>query len=252
MLFCHQSGGVLAISQPAHAWISGQLLRAWEEPLDEPLLLAAEQHDIAWMEWEVAPSFDPATGRPHLFRHVGAALHAPLWARGVERAYHAWGAHVALLISRHGSTIYARYTDRHQLSAADGEAVDRFNATQSQRQAAWTRQLDLGRALLDRHSALVAFADTLSLALCGELRTPLALEAPGTDGRMRELSLVANPGAPAEFRLSPWPFRTRALTVSADAMPMPAGGRFTDEAAMRDWLASGARTRLEIRLIAGD
>src|SRR6516165_6585735 len=32
MLFCNHNSGVLAISQPAHAWISGQLLRAWAEP----------------------------------------------------------------------------------------------------------------------------------------------------------------------------------------------------------------------------
>ena len=42
MMFCNHGSGVLAISQPAHAWISGQLLRAWAEPLGEPLLLAGE------------------------------------------------------------------------------------------------------------------------------------------------------------------------------------------------------------------
>jgi Protein of unknown function (DUF3891) len=58
MLFCNHGSGVLAISQPAHAWISGQLLRAWAEPLGEPLLLAGEQHDIGWLDWEAAPTFD--------------------------------------------------------------------------------------------------------------------------------------------------------------------------------------------------
>lgn len=76
----------LAITQPAHAWISGQLLRALADPLAEPLLLAAEQHDLGWLDWETAPSFDPQTGRPRLFRSVGAAMHAPMWAKGVERA----------------------------------------------------------------------------------------------------------------------------------------------------------------------
>ena len=40
MLFYNHGSRVLAISQPAHTWISGQLLRAWAEPLGEPLLLA--------------------------------------------------------------------------------------------------------------------------------------------------------------------------------------------------------------------
>src|SRR5450432_2674780 len=74
MLFHEQSSGApLAISQPAHAWISGQLLRAWNRNFAEPLLIAAEQHDIGWMDWETAPSFNAATGRPHLFREIGAA-----------------------------------------------------------------------------------------------------------------------------------------------------------------------------------
>ena len=53
MLFRQDDQGVIAISQPAHAWISGQLLRAWDREFSEPLLLAAEQHDIAWLDWEV-------------------------------------------------------------------------------------------------------------------------------------------------------------------------------------------------------
>ncbi len=52
MLFRSQSSSVLAISQPTHAWISGQILRAWDENLRETLLLAAEQHDIGWLDWE--------------------------------------------------------------------------------------------------------------------------------------------------------------------------------------------------------
>jgi hypothetical protein len=95
-LFRKQSPGhqqsTLAISQPTHAWISGQLLASWAETLDKPLLLAAEQHDIGWLDWETNPSFDARTGRPHRFRDIGAAAHAPMWVRDVERALDAWGA----------------------------------------------------------------------------------------------------------------------------------------------------------------
>jgi len=91
MLFRSQPHGVLAISQPTHAWISGQILRAWDDKLREPLLLAAEQHDVGWLDWETEPTFNPSTGRPHLFREVGAATHAPMWTRGVQRAGDAWG-----------------------------------------------------------------------------------------------------------------------------------------------------------------
>src|SRR5436190_24297657 len=83
MLFRSQSSGVLAISQPTHAWISGQIQRAWDENLGETLLLAAEQYDVGWLDWETEPTFNPSTGRPHLFREVGAATHTPMWAKGV-------------------------------------------------------------------------------------------------------------------------------------------------------------------------
>ncbi len=115
MLFRALPGGDwLAITQPAHALVSGQLLRAWgaagfarPDPAEE-VVTAAAQHDVAWMGWEAAPTLDPETGRPALFRRVGARVHAPMWAEGVRLALAAWGPWAALLVSRHGSLIYTR------------------------------------------------------------------------------------------------------------------------------------------------
>ena len=183
MLFRDQPSGALAISQLTHAWISGQILRAWDENLPETLLLAAEQHDIGWMDWETEPTFNAQTGRPHLFREIGASTHAPMWTRGVQRAVGAWGTHVALLISRHGGVIYRRYTDRHRVSEADAAAAQNYLKVQSQIETVWSQALGLEAAELDRETALLAFSDTLSLALCGELKTPLDVEAPGRDGK---------------------------------------------------------------------
>src|ERR1700712_2465596 len=149
MLFHDDSSGVLAISQTTHAWISGQLLRSWAEDVGEPLLLAAEQHDIGWLDWEAAPSFDTRTGRPHLFRDVGAAIHAPMWTRGVERAAAAWGTHVGLLISRHGGVIYNRFTERHRTDPADALAAQRYLVDQAACEADWARTLGLSVAELE-------------------------------------------------------------------------------------------------------
>ncbi len=242
---------VLAISQPTHAWVSGQLLRAWAERLEEPLLLAAEQHDLGWLDWETAPSFDPRTGRPHLFRAVGAAVHAPMWAKGVERALDAWGTRVALLISRHGGLIYTRYTDRQRISEADAAAADRYLETQAPMQAAWAQALGLDAAVLAHDSALVALSDTLSLAFCGELKAPLEVEAPDRAGGRRRLRLAARPADPTEFTLSPWPFDGEALVVEGEARPMPERGRFADEAAMRAWFAAPERVMFRARLTPG-
>lgn len=251
MLFREALGAApaLAISQPAHAWISGQLLRAWADPPEEPVLLAAEQHDLGWLDWETAPSFDAQAGRPHLFRAVGAAVHAPMWARGVDRALNAWGQRVALLVSRHGGLIYTRYTDRHRVAPADAAAAARYLDTQAPLQAAWAQALGLDDAALAHDTALVALSDTLSLALCGELATPLEVEAPDRTGGRQTLRLAARP-EDAAFTLSPWPFRGETLVVEGEARPMP-GGRFADEAAMQAWLARPERVAFRARLTPG-
>ena len=63
-------GTFLAIGQASHAWLSGQLARAWGnerfgavEPWEE-VCLAAEQHDIGMAQWERAPTLNPDTGLP--------------------------------------------------------------------------------------------------------------------------------------------------------------------------------------------
>jgi hypothetical protein len=250
MLFRTEPSGVLAISQPAHAWISGQILRGWDEALSEPLLLAAEQHDIGWLDWETAPTFNPQTGRPHLFREIGAAVHSPMWRQGVERALGAWGAHVALLVSRHGGVIYRRYTDRHRISEADAAGAQAYLETQAPLEAGWAKTLGLDAAALQKQTTLVALSDTLSLALCGELKTPFEVEAPSASGGTETLRLVERPGHPFDFVLSPWPFRKDVLDVEGEARPLPATGRFDDEAAMRTWLKSPERTVFRARLMS--
>jgi hypothetical protein len=250
MLFRTEPSGVLAISQPTHAWISGQILRAWGEALGEPLLLAAEQHDIGWLDWETAPTFNHETGRPHLFREIGAAVHSPMWRHGVERALGAWGAHVALLVSRHGGVIYRRYTDRHRISEADAAAAQAYLETQAPMEAAWAKTLGLDAATLQKQTTLVALSDTLSLALCGELKTPIEVETPNARGGTEILRLIERPGHSFDFVLSPWPFGKDVLDVEGEARPLPAAGRFDDEAAMRTWLKSPERTLFRARLMS--
>jgi hypothetical protein len=251
MMFRTQPDGVIAISQLTHAWISGQLLRAWDEPLSEPLLLAAEQHDLGWIDWEVAPSFDARTGRPHLFRAVGPSTHAPMWAKGVERALDGWGAHVALLISRHGVGVYRRFISRPRLAPTDAEAYDNFMETQAIKQLAWARRLGFDEARLTRESALIAFVDALSLALCGDLQPPLEIEAPSRDYETRMLRLAERREGSFDFALSPWPFRDGDIRLEGEARPLPGEGRFADEASMRAWLAAPERVTFHARLTAG-
>ena len=248
MLFREHPSGALAISQPAHAWVSGQILAEWGLRQKRSLVLAAEQHDIAWLDWETAPSFDVATGRPHRFRAIGAAAHAPMWTAGVERALQAWGLHPALMISRHGAVIYRRFTDRHRLGSADAEAAERYLREQAPREAVWAAALGLDEAALARDSDLIAFADTLSLVLCGELAAPLAIEAPGF-GRIAVGEGEGVGENHACFTLKPWPFRTERVVFEAEARRLPRAGRFPDEASMRLWLADPGN-RVTFRITA--
>ena len=136
----------------------------------------------------------------------------------------------------------------------DAAAADHYLATQAPLQAAWARALGLDDAALAHDAALVALSDTMSLALCGDLRTPLDLEAPDRAGGRRTLCLTgrltARPEDAAGFTLSPWPFRADALLVECEARPLP-GGQFADEAAMRAWLAEPERVAFRVRLTPG-
>jgi hypothetical protein len=240
---------VLAVSQPAHAWVSGQLLRHWAERLDETLLLAAEQHDIAWLDWEVEPSFDPATGRPYFFRDVGAASHAPMWEAGVARALSAWGRRVALLVSRHGSIIYTRFTDRHRSADADGIAAAEYLRRQGAVQAEWASALRLDAGTLVHDTGLIAFADTLSLVVCGALPLPTRIEVPAGYGPARHIHVHSHPDRTGTVVVDPWPFSSDFITIEVEARSLPPAGRFADSASMHAWLAEPSRRTLQSRLV---
>lgn len=248
-------GGWLAVSQPMHALVSGQMARAWgapgfarPEPFEE-IATACAQHDLAWMGWEAAPGFDPATGRPQAFRAVGAAEHAPMWARGVELALASWGPWVALLVSRHGSRIYGSYTDRHRISAADAAAVEAYERAQSALRRDLLARLGAREAEMEAAAALVAATDALSLAVCGGIATlGGAGFAPLAGGGEVPLRLAEGDGVLA---VAPWPFAAPELRLAWSARRFAPGTRWRDAAAMRAGLAAAAWDRIEARLVPG-
>ena len=146
--------------------------------------------------------------------------------------------------------IYRRYTDRHRISEADAAAAQTYLETQAPLEAAWSKTLGLNAAALQKQTTLVALGDTLSLALCGELKTPIEVEAPNASGGTEILRLSERPDHPFDFVLSPWPFRKDVLDVEGEARPLPAAGHFDDEAAMRTWLKSPERTVFRARLMS--
>ena len=238
---------LVAISQPEHALVSGHILAGWARPLDERIVLAASQHDVAWLDWEVAPTFDPQTGRPREFRSIGASEHAPMWERGVDQALAAWGRRVALMVSRHGSTIYHRFADRHRSATgpgliADERAAQDYLDRHRRLQDDWAKALGLDAATVAHDAELIAFADTLSLILCGALPRTAALDVAG---HAIELTVHRD----GSYGLDPWPLSANALALEIEARPLPTAGRCVDAAAMRAWLADPARVMLRRDLV---
>lgn len=248
MLFRVDGDAVIAIPQPSHAWLSGQLLRAWgnrgfaaPSPREE-VCLGAEQHDIGWLSWEAAPTLNPGTGRPHGFQELGPATHTRIWTEGVHRAL-AFGRYPALLVSLHADTIYGAFFDFDRASPDDAVLVRRFLDGQHRFQRACIEALSanpryadaLSPPAIERNRLLVAAVDRLSLeigwGITGEARIPgVPCDDPAGGGRTG-LRVRAPGGDPAELTVDPWPFSADRVELVCEGRRLP--GRFTDEAAMR-------------------
>jgi hypothetical protein len=248
-------GSWLAVSQPMHALVSGQMARAWgapgfarPEPAEE-IATACAQHDVAWMEWEAAPTLDPATGRPTGFRQVGARDHAPMWAEGVRRAVASWGPWVGALVSRHGTRIYAAYNDRHRVSPEDAVAAETYQTEQAALRRDLLARLGATEAELEVAAALVAVTDALSLAACGGIATlGWSGLAPLEGGGEVPLTLQEAEGV---MTVSPWPFVTQAVPLCWTARRFAPGQRWSDENTMRRDLAAAPVERITARLVPG-
>src|SRR5438874_8848977 len=103
---------IVAIGQPSHAWISGQLARAWGnerfgmvEPFEE-VCLAAEQHDIGMAMWDLEPARNPESGLPASFLQMAIPDHIDLWSVAPRRLLRQ-SRYAALLVSLHGTRLYA-------------------------------------------------------------------------------------------------------------------------------------------------
>ena len=127
MLLRRDDRGVMAIGQPSHAWISGQLARAWGNETFGPVApweevcLAAEQHDIGMAAWDLHPTFNPESGLPYGFTEMPLAEHLECWRTGPPRLVRQ-SRLAALLCSLHGTRLYAM-RDLSRMADDDAAAV---------------------------------------------------------------------------------------------------------------------------------
>jgi hypothetical protein len=242
MLLRSDDRGVLLIGQPSHAWICGQLARAWGserfgaiEPCEE-VCLAAEQHDVGMAEWDLAPTRNADTGLPHSFLEMPLPVHLNLWSHGPRRLL-TQSRYAALLVSMHGTRLYER-RDLGALPSEQADAVRSYFKDQHefQRRLLSSLRADArtsgaaAAATVARNSQLVWTWDYLSLAICLDWAPCKARDAPTAE---QPVDLELTPGAePLNLRLDPWPFAADALTVHAEGRRLAPGERFETDAAL--------------------
>jgi hypothetical protein len=234
MVLRHDGDAVFAIGQASHAWISGQLARAWAGlgPRREEVCLAAEQHDIGMSDWDRSPTLNPDTGLPHSFMEMPLAVHLDLWTRAPGRLL-SQSAYAALLVSMHGTALYER---RDPEAPGVREFLDAQRALQEELSAA----AGADREELRRHQCLMWTWDFLSLALCLDW-APTSIDNVPLDGADATLELAAD-GA-----LEPWPFGPEAVAVKCEGRRLDR--TFADEREMRTALSAAPVETLRFRLV---
>jgi len=263
MLLREEADGFIAIGQPAHAWVSGQMARAWGNarfgavaPWEE-VCLGAEQHDVGMAAWDGAPALDPATGRPCTFREFPPLDHLALWSRAAPLLL-VQSRYAALLASLHGTYLY----ERRDLAADPPEvaaAVRAFLAEQQRFQAELLATLRADPryaehatpATVERNRHLVRVWDALSLAIChGQPGARTFVGVPAAGGSTVSLTLRSLGESRAEFAVEPWPFTRSEVALIFEGRRLPAEP-FADEPAMRAALTAAPWVTLTARLGPG-
>lgn len=260
MLFRQHPDHVVAFTQPAHAWLSGQLARAWGNvqftrpaPFEE-VCLGIGQHDIGWLEWEADPTLNPRTGLPHQFFELPVARHIALWTDGTIAAM-TLGSYPALLVSLHAKTIYESYFDLAKANAEDAKRVFDFLGRQEEFRDYLIqrisrdpqRRVDVTDEALERNRLLLAALDRLSLDICGGITGTVSIPAvPLDDNSRTTLEVTAIGGNPDRLTVDPWPFGPTSLDVTIEGAVLH--GPFTDVGLMQETMTGAERQMIRTRL----
>jgi len=255
MLHRQTDRGTVLLSQPAHARVSAQLARAWGEAIDrrEEMILAALQHDVGWTAWEQQPSFNLRTGLPHAFLELDTRAHLEIWS-GVARLVEPTSTLAALLVSRHGTRLYQRFHGGGDPASVEPQVREYLTGEKAAQQRLLATVLATAKdgaliddAWLDRASALIAAWDWLSLVVCMTALDRGTIHDVPWDGRRIDIEAMREDEA--RWRMAPWVFAPRELTLITEGRLMPHPAR--DEAEMRSMLDAAEVVRLEVELAPG-
>ncbi|MDB6111307.1 MAG: hypothetical protein JWR69_3057 [Pedosphaera sp.] len=257
MLHRGEAEGMVIISQPAHAWVSGQLARHWGNPEfgefapSEEVCLAATLHDIGFLPWEQSPTFNPATGLPLSFLDLPADLHLDIWSAGIQQLL-GYGRYPTLLVSRHFTWLCEQHTST---SPANRRLEKQFLEEQDMLQTTLITSLRndfyyepyVTDEIVLRNRQLVSLWDWLSLLLCmGFREEQLIKDVPCAEGltsiAMKPLNLDAT-----RVAVSPWPFRDETLRIVCEGRHLLK--RSANETEMREAIRAASPITLKIDLV---
>lgn len=258
MLHRHDEEGLIVVSQPAHAWVAGQLARHWGNGdfprINEEVCLAAEQHDIGFLSWEQQPTLNRVTGLPYSFLEIPTRLHLELWTDGIQKMMR-FGRYPALLVSRHFTALGRRFISGKLPS--DAEMIARFLDSQEILQTSLFTSLSndyyyseaCGEERFRSEQQVVSLLDWLSLQLLLRFREQRLNDLPASPdaGRFKFTPLNQSD---TEIGMHPWPFAHESISLACD------GNRllqtFDDEQRMREALRAAAPITIAIRLVRID
>jgi hypothetical protein len=256
MLHRPDAEGLIVISQPAHAWVSGQMARSWGNehfirPTEE-VCLAAEQHDLGFLHWEQFPTLNAATGLPHTFMELPASIHLDIWTAGIRHMLR-FGRYPALLVSMHFAGLAKRNPSGR--SAEDSLLVNRFLEAQEALQTSLLTSLrnDFYYApicadeIVRRDQQLVSSWDWMSLLLCMGVREEKTIpEAPSKEG-MKSVKMIPLNDQATRVAIHPWPFSSNAVKLICDGRRLLKS--YADENEMREGLKAAAPVTLSFELV---
>jgi len=258
MLLRKDAEGVIAVSQPAHAWVSGQLARNWRQTdfvgVREEVCLAAEQHDIGFLEWEQSPTLNPNTGLPHTFLEMPRGLHLEIWTRGIQQILR-FGRYPALLVSRHFTGLAQRNGpgDTAEEQKLLKEFVERQEELQTNLETSLANDFYYGEfsteEIIHHHQQLVSLWDWMSLLLCHGLEK--AQLVGWAEWKRQGIQLRLTPAAeePTRVTVKAWPFAAQAFDVVCEGRHLLR--TYTGEKEMRQGLKAAAPLVVQVRLEPG-
>lgn len=243
MLIQDLGGRLRLLPQHEHGLLAGELAAAWREPdgggtLPEEVVLATALHDLAWVELDAEPRWNPETRRPHDFLDFPAPPKYEAAADAIERVSELH-PYAGVLVSLH----YCAF------GSPDRPAE--FEEVEDERRMELLAELEEeapGPARIRRDWARLRLFDNLSLFLC--------LTPPGADPASRppwltpDLLAVPGEGTALELTwrdgdralLSPWPFEPASLELEVGYRELVGSAWDSPDELGRAWRRAGEET----------